>query len=157
MCLINLHLYERVTAELTVRLICPIMGVQEARRLQQKTEVVIHDESGNPGGDFVVRSVELYNITLDACMLEVHTDGTVEKEPDLFADLTEVTIALVEKVQAIANGEEADLDAFAAGLKEQYPDMAEMVDVYLEMYQVLGADAFISVLNFAAEDTVPQE
>ena len=116
------------------------------------------DETGNPGGDFVIKSAAFDGISSDACMLEYHTDGTMEEQPDPFADMTAVTAAVLEKIQAIANGEEADMEAFAAELKEQYPDMAEMIDSYLGLYKTLGAEVFISMMNSAAEDSAaPQE
>ena len=115
-------------------------------------------ESDNPDGSFVVRSVKFYGISNDACMLEYHTDGTMEEQPDPFADMSAVIAALLEKIQAVANGEEVDKKAFAAELKEQYPDMAGMIDSYLELCETLGVETFISMMESAAEgNAAPQE
>lgn len=116
------------------------------------------DDTENASKDFVVTGVKFHGINNDACMLTVHTDGTIEEQPDPFADMATVTAALMEKIQAIANGEEVDLESFAAGLKEQYPDIAGMIDSTLGVYKIFGAEAFISMMNSAAEgDTAPQE
>ena len=115
-------------------------------------------ETENPGGDFVIKSAEFYGISSDACMPEYHTDGTVEEQADPFAALTEVTGALLEKIQAAADGEDVDMEAYAAELKEQYPDMAGTIDSYMELYKTVGADALVFMMNLAAEDgEAPQE
>ena len=110
-------------------------------------------ESENPDGDFAIRSVTFYGISHDACMLEYHTDGTMEEQPDPFADMAAVITAFLEKMQAAKNGEEVDMKAFAAELKEQYPDFAEMIDTYLDLYETFGLETFISMMESSAEDS----
>lgn len=114
-------------------------------------------DSGNAGSDFVVTAVKLFGISNEAASLDVHTDGTVEEAPDPFADMAAVTAALTEKIQAIANGEEVDLDTFVAELKEQYPDMAEMIEGTLDLYKLFGAESFLNMMNSATEDTAAPE
>ena len=52
--------------------------------------------------------------------------------------------AMVERVQ---NGEEVNTDDFFNELKEKYPDLADSVDMYKEMYQILGANGIASLMT----------
>lgn len=97
-------------------------------------------------GNFVVKSVKLYGITGEACFKRFHTDGTVEAEPDPFADFTELIADVQEIIGKIQNGEEANIGELFGGLKEKYPALADTIDMYAELLDLLGADSLAAML-----------
>ena len=98
-------------------------------------------------GDLVVKSMSLAGITEWGFEKRFHTDGTVDEPKDPFAEFSEIMaemLAFFEKIQA---GEEIDIQDYADTLKAKYPDYAEMIDVYITMYQTYGAEGFASMMN----------
>ena len=113
------------------------------------------NEWENGGKQLKVRSAAFRGITREACFKRFHTDGTVEELQDMFAgfgEITEITMAFIGKVEAAQKGEEVDFDTFGKELKEQYPDMAEMIDAYLEVIQKMGVDALAALLAGGATE-----
>ena len=47
----------------------------------------------------------------------------------------------------VQNGEDVNVEERFAALKEKYPDLAESVDMYLEMYKALGAESLAAMLT----------
>ena len=52
--------------------------------------------------------------------------------------------ALLEKAQA---GEEVDLEGFANALKEKFPDYADMIDMYVMLFQTYGVEGLASMVS----------
>lgn len=104
-------------------------------------------------GDFVIKSVSFHGITNEAIFKRFHTDGTVEEEVDPYEGYADLMADVQEMIGRIQNGEEVDTDSFFNSLKEQYPDLADSVDMYSEMFQMLGADG-IAVLLTPEESVV---
>ena len=98
-------------------------------------------------GDLVVKSMTMRGITQWGFDSRFHTDGTVDEPEDVFAELGEILTefgALMEKAQA---GEEIDINSFADTLKENYPDYADMIDMYVMLYQTYGAEGLASMIS----------
>ena len=103
-------------------------------------------ENGGEGG-LVVKSMTLAGITEWGFEKRFHTDGTVEEPEDPFAAFGEIMAEIVALVEKIQNGEEIDIESFAATLKEKYPDYADMIDMYVTLFQTYGAEGFAAMLN----------
>ena len=99
------------------------------------------------GNDFVIRSVALQGVTGEACFRSFHADGTREETPDPFAAYTDLIADVQEMIGKAQGGEEVDIEAFFSSLKEKYPDLADSVDMYLELYKVLGAEGLSTLLT----------
>ena len=97
--------------------------------------------------DFIVKSVQFKGITGDACLKRYHTDGTIEEPEDPFAVFNELTEAIKEMLARVQAGEEVDTEAFFAGLKEQYPDLEETIDMYQEVLQLLSAEQLEALMT----------
>ena len=97
--------------------------------------------------DFVVKSVALRGITGEACFQRFHLDGTVEEPEDPFAMYTELVGLVLEMLERIQNGEEVNVEEFFGGLKEQFPDLVETIDMYLELFRLFGADQLAGMLT----------
>ena len=98
-------------------------------------------------GDLVVKSMSLAGITEWGFEKRFHTDGTVEEPKDPFAEFSEITAEMLTFFEKIQAGEEIDIQDYADTLKAKYPDYAEMIDVYITMYQTYGAEGFASMMN----------
>lgn len=98
-------------------------------------------------GDFVVKSVDFHGITREACFKRFNTDGTIEELADPFEGYAELIEDILGMIESVQKGEEVNADEFFNGLKEKYPDLAEDIDMYQEMYQMLGADGFASMFD----------
>ena len=98
-------------------------------------------------GDFTITSVKLRGITSEAALTRYHTDGTIEEIPDPFAAYAELAADVMDMIGQVQSGAEVDVEAFFNGLKDKYPDLADTVDMYLEMYKVLGAEGLASMLT----------
>ena len=109
-------------------------------------------EAGLDGSDLTVSSVRLEGITGEAFMKRFHADGTVEEIPDPFAEYTEVADAVLTFVQGAAEGGETDMEAFAETLKEAHPDLADMIDMYVQMYQAMGAEELAKMMTPAENE-----
>lgn len=107
------------------------------------------EEWPDGGNDFVVKSVSLHGITSEAVHKRFHTDGTVEEIPDPFAGFADLIADVQEMIDRVQNGEEVNTDEFFNGLKEEYPDLVDSIDMYMGMYQMLGADSLASMLSSA--------
>lgn len=94
-----------------------------------------------------VKAVTLAGITEWGYEKRFHTDGTVEEQEDPFAAFGEIMTEILGLAEKAKAGEEINLEEFAAGLKEKYPDYAEMIDMYLEMYKAYGAEGFVSLMT----------
>ena len=104
----------------------------------------------------VVKKVTLGGITEQGAHLRFHADGTVEEPVDPFARINELAEAVIRLMSQ--NGGEADVAGVTKTLKESFPELADMVDMYVLMYQTYGADGFASMMTPApAEDPVPAE
>ena len=98
-------------------------------------------------GDLVVKSMSLAGITEWGFEKRFHTDGTVEEPKDPFAEFSEIMAEMLTFFEKIQAGEEIDIQDCADTLKAKYPDYAEMIDVYITMYQTYGAEGFASMMN----------
>lgn len=98
-------------------------------------------------GDLVVKSMSLAGITEGGFEKRFHTDGTVEEPKDPFAEFSEIMAEMLTFFEKIQAGEEIDIQDYADTLKAKYPDYAEMIDVYITMYQTYGAEGFASMMN----------
>ena len=98
-------------------------------------------------GDLVVKSMSLAGITVWGFEKRFHTDGTVEEPKDPFAEFSEIMAEMLTFFEKIQAGEEIDIQDYADTLKAKYPDYAEMIDVYITMYQTYGAEGFASMMN----------
>lgn len=107
--------------------------------------IVAQDNSAE--GDLVVKSMSLAGITEWGFEKRFHTDGTVEEPKDPFAEFSEIMAEMLTFFEKIQAGEEIDIQDCADTLKAKYPDYAEMIDVYITMYQTYGAEGFASMMN----------
>ena len=98
-------------------------------------------------GDLVVKSMSLAGITEWGFEKRFHTDGTVDEPKDPFAEFSEIMAEMLTFFEKIQAGEEIDIQDYADTLKAKYPDYAEMIDVYITMYQTYGAEGFPSMMN----------
>ena len=98
-------------------------------------------------GDLVVKSMSLAGITEWGFEKRFHTDGTVDEPKDPFAEFSEIIAEMLTFFEKIQAGEEIDIQDYADTLKAKYPDYAEMIDVYITMYQTYGAEGFASMMN----------
>lgn len=98
-------------------------------------------------GDLVVKSMSLAGITEWGFEKRFHTDGTVDEPKDPFAEFSEIMAEMLTFFEKIQAGEETDIQDYADTLKAKYPDYAEMIDVYITMYQTYGAEGFASMMN----------
>ena len=100
-------------------------------------------------GELVVKSMALAGITEWCFDQRFHTDGTVEEEKDPFAEMNGILSELGEALGKLQAGEEVDLAGVADALKEKYPDYAEMIDMYVKLYQTYGLEGLMSMMNSA--------
>ena len=98
-------------------------------------------------GDLVVKSMSLAGITEWGFDKRFHTDGTVDEPKDPSAEFSEIMAEMMTFFEKIQAGEEIDIQDYADTLKAKYPDYAEMIDVYITMYQTYGAEGFASMMN----------
>ena len=103
-------------------------------------------ENGTEGG-LVVKSMALACITEFGYEKRFHTDGTVEEPEDPFAEMYEIMSEVAQLTEKAQAGEEIDLEGFADALKEQYPDYADMIDMYVILFQTYGAEGLASMVN----------
>lgn len=99
-------------------------------------------------GDLVVKSMSLAGITECGFEKRFHTDGTVEEPKDPFAEFSEIMAEMMSFIEKAQAGEEIDIQDFADALKAKYPDYADMIDMYVTLYQTYGLDGFSSMMNF---------
>ena len=100
-------------------------------------------------GDLVVKSMSLAGITEGGFEKRFHTDGTVEEPKDPFAEFSEIMAEIMTFIEKGQAGEEIDFQDFAEKLKAKYPDYADMIDVYVTLYQTYGIEGFSSMMNSA--------
>lgn len=100
-------------------------------------------------GDLVVKSMSLAGITEWGFEKRFHTDGTVEEPKDPFAESSEITAEIMTFIENAQADEEIDLQGFAEELKAKYPDNADMIDMYVTLYQTYGLDGISSMMNIA--------
>ena len=98
-------------------------------------------------GDLAVKSMTLAGITEQGFDKRFHTDGTVDEPEDPFAEFSEIMTEIMAFIERAQAGEEVDMKDFADMLKEKYPDYADMIDMYVTLYQTYGADGFASLMN----------
>lgn len=99
------------------------------------------------GNDFVIQRVSFRGITGEAVSMRYHTDGSVEEPVDPFEGYDELIADVQAMLESIRNGEAVNADECFDALKEKYPDLADAVDMYKEMYQMLGADGIAALLT----------
>ena len=109
----------------------------------QYCEVIDNDAEG----DLVVTDVELAGITAWGFEKRFHTDGTVDEPEDPFAEVSSILSEIMAFIEKAAADEEADFEAFADELKARYPDYADMIDMYLTLYEAYGAEGFASMMT----------
>ena len=107
----------------------------------------IEAQENGTEGDLAVKSMTLAGITEWGFEKRFHTDGTVEEPEDPFAAFSEIMTEIMTLVEKIQNGEEIDIESFAATLKENYPDYADMIDMYVTLFQTYGAEGFVSMMT----------
>ena len=98
-------------------------------------------------GDLVVKSMSLAGITEWGFEKRFHTDGTVEEPKDPFAEFSEIMAEMMTFIEKGQAGEEIDFQDFADELKAKYPDYADMIDMYVTLYQTYGIEGFSSMMN----------
>lgn len=99
------------------------------------------------GSDFVIKSVSFHGITSEAIFKRFHTDGSVEEIPDPFEGYAELAADVLEMIGMVQNDETVDVGSFFSEMKEKYPNLIESIDMYSEMYQMLGAETLASMLT----------
>ena len=99
-------------------------------------------------GDLVVKSMSLAGITECGFEKRFHTDGTVEEPKDPFAEFSEIMAEMMSFFEKAQADEENGIQDFADALKAKYPDYADMIDMYVTLYQTYGLDGFSSMMNF---------
>ena len=107
----------------------------------------IEAQENGTEGDLALKSMTLAGITEWGYEKRFHTDGTVEEPEDPFAAFGEIMAEITALVEKIQNGEEIDVESFAATLKENYPDYADVIDMYVTLFQTYGAGGLASMLN----------
>lgn len=98
-------------------------------------------------GELTVKSMTLAGITAWGFDKRFHTDGTVDEEEDPFAEFSEIMTEVgtfMEKAQA---GEAVDTEGFCEELKAKYPDYADMIEMYVSLYQLYGADGLAAMMT----------
>lgn len=100
-------------------------------------------------GDLVVKSMSLAGITEGGFEKRFHTDGTVEEPKDPFAEFSEIMAEIMTFIEKAQADEEIDFQDFADELKAKYPDYADMIDMYVTLYQTYGLDGISSMMNIA--------
>jgi len=100
-------------------------------------------------GDLVVKSMSLAGITERGFEKRFHTDGTVEEPEDPSAEFSEIMAEMLPFFEKIQAGEEIDIQDFADALKAKYPDYANMIDMYVTLYQTYGIEGLSSMMNSA--------
>ena len=100
-------------------------------------------------GDLVVKNLELVGITEWSFDKRFHTDGTVDEPKDPFAEFSEILTEIMTLIENAQAGEEIDIEGFADTLKVEHPDYADMIDVYVALYQTYGIDGFSSIMSSA--------
>ena len=100
-------------------------------------------------GDLVVKSMSLAGITEWGFEKRFHTDGTVEEPKDPFAEYSEIVAEMMSFIEKAQAGEEIDIQDFADALKAKYPDYANMIDMYVTLYQTYGIEGLSSMMNSA--------
>lgn len=98
-------------------------------------------------GDFVIKSVKLRGISREACFKRFHTDGTVEEPEDPFAVYAELAASVQDMIARVQAGEDVNVEEYFAALKEQYPDLVDMIDMYLVVYQMLGMEQLAAMMT----------
>ena len=98
-------------------------------------------------GDLVVKSMTLAGVTEFGYEKRFHTDGAVEEPEDPFAEMYEIMLEVAQQVEKSQAGEEVDLEGFAGALKEKYPDYADMIDMYVTLFQTCGAEGLAAMVN----------
>lgn len=98
-------------------------------------------------GDFVIKSVKLRGISGEACFKRFHTDGTVEEPEDPFAVYAELAASVQDMIARVQAGEDVNVEEYFAALKEQYPDLVDMIDMYLVVYQMLGMEQLAAMMT----------
>ena len=100
-------------------------------------------------GDLVVKSMSLAGITERGFEKRFHTDGTVEEPKDPSAEFSEIMAEMMSFIEKAQAGEEIDIQDFADALKAKYPDYADMIDMYVTLYQTYGIEGFSSMMSSA--------
>ena len=98
-------------------------------------------------GELVVKGMTLAGITEWGFEKRFHTDGTVEEPEDPFAEMGEILSEVTQMIEKAQAGEEIDMEAFAEGMKEKYPTYAEMIDMYVMLFKIYGADGLASMVS----------
>ena len=97
--------------------------------------------------NFVVLRASLRGLSRDAFLLTLLYDGTEEPYVSSYDDYSEMAEEFTSAAEKIQSGEEVDMDALAGELKEKYPDLADTINTYVSMYNLLGADALLTLIN----------
>ena len=103
-------------------------------------------DNGTESG-LIVKGVVLAGITEWGFDKRFHTDGTVDEPEDPFAEFNEIMAevgTLIEKSQA---GEEVNFEEFIDTLKAKYPDYADMINMYMALYQAYGVEGIVSMMT----------
>ena len=102
-------------------------------------------ENGTEGG-LVVKGMTVAGITEWGYDKRFHADGTVEEPEDPFAEFNEILSGFSMLCQHAQDGGEIDIGEFAGRMKEDHPDYAEMIDLYVTMYQTYGIEGLASMM-----------
>ena len=99
------------------------------------------------GSDFVIQRVSFRGITGEAIFMRYHTDGSVEEPADPFEGSEELIAEVQAMLESIRNGEAVNTDDCFNAMKEKYPDLADVVDMYQDLYGMLGADGIAALIT----------
>ena len=100
-------------------------------------------------GDLVVKSMTLAGITEWGFEKRFHTDGTVDEPEDPFAEFGQIMTEVMTFIENAQKGVEADFEGFIETLKADHPEFADLIDMYLTLYQTYGIEGLASMMNFA--------
>ena len=100
-------------------------------------------------GDLVVKSMTLAGITEGGFEKRFHTDGTVDEPEDPFAEFGQIMTEIMTFIENAQKGVEADSEGFIETLKADHPEFADLIDMYLTLYQTYGIEGLASMMNFA--------
>ena len=98
-------------------------------------------------GSLTVKDIALAGITEWGYDKRFHTDGTVDEPEDPFAELNEIMTEIANLTQSGQEGGETDINGLAETLKEKHPDYADMIDLYVTLYQTYGVEGLAEMMT----------
>ena len=97
--------------------------------------------------DLTVTGMTLAGITEWGFDQRFHTDGTEDEQEDPFAEFSAIMTEVGQMIEKARAGEEIDIESFIETMKAEHPDYADMIDMYLTLYQIYGLEGFASMMT----------